>query len=262
MQLRSRSQALLRVTLFLLIIAFVAGTLAWFFALPFAARYYAWRIPVLRQIPVPIEDSSFTESTGRNISFCGCEFEVPWSDLDEGKTKVGANSTTLYFGSGLAALLKCQPPREFVEGVLSSTRVNPEKLRRAFGDGALDSDYSLTRLMLETTPMSFDTPHEKQGALMAMLILKAAATPSADSGMFAIHTKEFEGFQYQDPQANPQWVLVDLFAADRGLEFQFFLHYNHASPHVSQADINRIVQTVHTAGPYSPVKQAVLSPRR
>jgi hypothetical protein len=245
---------LVRVAAFLLAIVFAAGALAWFFALPLEARYWARRVPVLRQTPTPVRDSSFTESAGRKIAFCGCAFDVPWSDLDDAKTRAGGNSTTLYFDSGLVALLKCQPPREFVEGVLSSTKMSSDNFKRAFGDGALQSDYTLTRLMLETTPdtISVSTPHRQQGPLMAMLVVKGLATPPADSGMFAIHTEEFDGFQYQDPQASPKWVLMDLFAADRGLEFQFFLHYHGASPHVSQADINRIIRSVHKLGPYSP----------
>jgi hypothetical protein len=251
---------LLRLAAFLAGIIFVVGTLAWFFALPLEARYWARRVPVLRQTPSSVRDSSFTQSTGRKITFCGSTFDIPWSDLDDSKTKAGGNSTTFFFNSGLVALLKCQPPREFVEGVLSSTKMSSDDFRRAFGDGALESDYALTRLMLETTPdtIGIHTPHRQQGPLMAMLILKGIATPPADSGMFAIHTPEFDGFQYQNPQANPNWVLMDLFAADRGLEFQFFLHYHGASPHVSQADINRIIRTVHTVAPYSRLKQASL----
>ena len=251
-QVRSRRRFLVRIALFLLVAVFAVGALAWFFALPLEARYYARRLPLLLQTPVPVRDSSFTKSVGREIGFCGCGFEVPWRDLEDAKTKTGGNSATLYFDSGLVTLLKCEPPREFVEGVLSSTKMSPETFRRAFGEDALDSDYALTNLMLETRPMSFHTPPDQQGPLMAMLVLKAIATPTADSGIFAIHTQEFKGFQYQDPQASPKWVLVDLFAADRGLEFQFFLHDHGASPHVSQADINRIVRTVHKTSPFPP----------
>jgi hypothetical protein len=262
MQLLIRRRFLVRLAAFLLGIIFVVGALAWFFVLPLEARYWARRVPVLRQTPASVRDSSFTESTGRKITFCGSTFDIPWSDLDDAKTKAGGNSTTLFFDSGLVALLKCQPPREFVEGVLSSTKMNSDDFRRAFGEGVLASDYALTRLMLETTPdtISIRTPHRLQGPLMAMLILKGITTPPADSGMFAIHITEFDGFQYQDPQASPKWVLMDLFAADRGLEFQFFLHYQGASPHVSQADINRIVRTVHKVGPYSTLEQASLTP--
>jgi hypothetical protein len=64
--------------------------------------------------------------------------------------------------------------------------------------------------------------------------------------MFLLHTDEFDGFQYEDPTQHPKRVLVDLFAQDQSLEFTFLLNYEDASPNVSQADINRVIQTAHT----------------
>ena len=250
----------MRIAAFLLAAVFGFGALARFVALPLEARYWARQVPVLSKTPVSLRDSSITESTGRKIAFCGCVFDVPWGDLDDAKTKTRGNSTILYFDSGLVGLFKCEPPREFVEGVLSSTKMRSENFRRAFGETALQSDYELTRLMLETTPdaVTVRAPRQ-QGPLMAMLVLKAMATPPTDSGMFAIHTDEFDGFQYEDPRARPNKILMNLFAADRGLELQFFLHYRGASPHVSQPDLNRILRTVHKVGPYGPVKQVSLT---
>lgn len=253
MQVRSWPRLLVRLAAFLLATFLVLGTLAWFFALPLEARYWARQVPVLRLTPAPIRDSSVTESTGQKITFCGSAFEIPWSDLNDAKTKTGVNSTIFYFDSGLVTLLKCQPPREFVEGVLSSTKMKSEGFRRAFGDSVVASDYELTRRMLETTPDAINArAHDRQGPLIAMLVLKAMSTPPADSGIFVIHTDEFDGFQYEDPRARPNRILMTLFAADRGLEFQFFLKYQGASVNVSQADINRIVQTVHKVAPYTP----------
>jgi len=246
----------MRIASFLLAAVLVIGVLAWFFALPLEARYWARHVPVLKQTPAPIRDSSVTESTGRKIVFCGSAFEIPWSDLNDPKTKAGGNSTIFYFDSGLVVLIKCEPPREFVEGVLSSVKMRSESFRRAFLDSAA-SDYGLTRLMLETTPDAI-TAHDRdrQGPLMAMLVLKAMGTPPAESGIFAVHTDEFDGYQYEDPRARPNKILMNLFAPDRGLEFQFFLKYQGASANVSQADINRIVRTIHKVGPYSAINQA------
>lgn len=264
MQAKSWRRFLVRTAAFLLAIGLIAGALAWFFALPLEARYWGRKLPVLRQTPIAVQDSAFTESAGRNIAFCGSAFDVPWSDADTAKTKTGANTTILYFDSGLEVVLKCLPPREFVEGVLSSFKVNPTVFRQAYGESAVRSDYALWRLILETTPeaMPLGTPHRRQGAIMAMLVLKATATPPADSGIFAIHSDEFDGFQYQDPHARPKSVLMDLFAQDRGLEFIFLSSHKDASPPISQADINRIVRTIHKVGPYPAVKQVSLTQQR
>jgi hypothetical protein len=132
-------------------------------------------------------------------------------------------------------MFQCVPPREFVNGFLSSGKIAPESFRRVFGDEALQSDYALTRLMLETTPdkITLRTPRQDAAGKLVMLVVKGIATPPADSGILSIHTDEFEGFQYEDPQLRPKRVVANLFASDQTLEFIFFLNYEGASPHLS-----------------------------
>jgi len=254
-------RAFLVVAASLVALALALGTFAWFLALPIEARYWGRKMPVLRETPVPLRVTAVTDSPGEKIDFCGTEFEIPWNDVNDSKTKSGSNSKVLFFDSGLAVVMKCEPPREFVDGVLDATHVNREFLRRAYGDRAAESDYALIRLTLETTPDSvsvFDGAHRYQGPMMSLLVLKAMGTPAADTGIFSIHTPEFDGFQYQDPAAGPGRIVMNLFSEDRGLEFQFLTKYNGASAHLSQADINRIVQTLHKTGPYTPLKKASL----
>ena len=97
---------------------------------------------------------------------------------------------------------------------------------------------------------------------MSLLVLKAMGTPAADTGIFSIHSAEFNGFQYQDPAAGSRMIVMNLFSEDRGLEFQFHPKYKGAEAHVSQADINRIIETLHKVAPYSPLKQASLDGAR
>ena len=249
------------VTAWLVALAVVLGIFAWFFALPIEARYWGRKVPVLRETPVPLRVTAVTDSPGRKMDFCGTEFEIPWNDQNDSKTTSGVNSIILHFDSGLVVVVKCQPPREYVDGVLDSMHVNREFLRRAYGDRAAESDYALTRLILETTPDSvsvFDGAHRHQGPMMSLLVLKAIGTPVADTGIFSVHAPEFDGFQDQDPAAGSGMIVMDLFSEDRGLEFLFAPKYNGASAHLSQADINRIVQTLHKVGHYIPLKQTSL----
>src|SRR6266566_4519284 len=96
MQRILRRRFLVGLAAFLLGIVFVVGALAWFFALPLEARYWARRVPVLRQTPASAQDSSYTESTGRKITFCGSTFDIPWNDLDDAKTKAGGHSPPIF----------------------------------------------------------------------------------------------------------------------------------------------------------------------
>lgn len=250
----------LKVTAWLASLILAFGVLAWFFALPIEARYLGRKMPVLSETPAPLRVTAVTDSPGRSIDFCGTRFEIPWNDVNGSETKSGPNSTTLFFDSGLGVVMKCEPPREFVDGVLDATHMNRDVFRLIFGDRAVGSDYALTRLMLETTPKSVSAfrAHRYQGPTMSLLVLKAIGTPAADSGIFSVHAPEFDGFQYQDPEAGSRMIVMNLFSEDRSLEFQFHPKYQGASVHLSQADINRIIQTLHKIGPYSALKQASL----
>lgn len=260
----SRRRFFTRAAIALIAIAATAFIFLWFLGLPIEARYWGRKMPVLRETPVPLRITAVADSPGRKMAFCGTEFEIPWSDLNDSKTKSGVNSIVLFFDSGLAVVMKCEPPREFVDGVLDATGMNREMFRRVFGNPAVESDYALTQLMLGTTPDSVGVfrAHRYQGPMMSLLVLKAMGTPAAHTGIFSIHTSEFGGFQYQDPAATPGMIVMNLFSEDRGLEFQFHLKYKGASVHVSQADINRIVQTLHKVARYAPLEQISIAGTR
>jgi hypothetical protein len=253
MQFRGHKTAF-RVATTVIFLVIAAGIYTWYFGFAtvaiMEARYTAKQVPIIRRVPVRLADLGLTQSTGRKIGFCGYEFDVPWSDLNDSKTKSSSAKRVMYFDSGLVLAVTCGPAQTFVNTFLSEGKIAPEDFRQVFGDDALQSDYALTRLMLETTPnkITLRTGHKDAMATLAMLIVKSIATPPAESGMFLVRTSEFDGFQYENPALRPKRVLVNLFSPDQSLEFIFLLNYEGASPHISQADINRVIQTVHKAG--------------
>jgi hypothetical protein len=253
MQLRSHKTAISLAT-GVVFLAIGAGTYAWYFGFAtiavVEARYTAKQVPIVRKVPVRLTDSALTQSPGRKVGFCGYDFDVPWSDLNDSKTKSSPTKRVMYFDSGLIVAVTCSPPRTFVNTFLSAGKITPEDFRQVYGDDALQSDFALTRLMLETTPnkITLRTEPKDASATLSMLIVKSLATPPADSGMFLLHADEFDGFQYEDPTLHPKRVLVDLFAPNLSLEFAFLLNHEGASPRLTQSDINRVIQTVHKEG--------------
>ena len=250
MQLRSR-KTIISLATGVVFLVIAAGTYAWYFGFAtiaiVEALYTSKQVPIVRKVPVHLRDSALTQTPGRKVAFCGYDFDVPWSDLNDSKTKSSPTKRVMYFDSGLVVAVTCIPPRTFVNTFLSEGKITPEDFRQVYGDDALQSDYALTRLMLETTPnkITIRTRPKDASATLAMLIVKSLAIPPADSGMFLLHSDEFDGFQYEDPTLHPKRVLVDLFAPNLSLEFVFLLNHEGASPHLSQSDINRVVQTVH-----------------
>jgi len=253
MQRRGHKTAI-RLATGVVFLGIAAGAYAWYFGFATVAvveaRYTAKQVPIVRKLPVRLTDSALTQSPGRKVDFCGYDFDVPWSDLNDSKTKSSPTKQIMHFDSGLVVAVTCSPPRTFVNIFLSTGKLSAEDFRQVFGQDALQSDYALTRLMLETTPnrVTLRTGRKDAIATLVMLMVKGLATPPADSGIFLVHTNEFEGFQYENPALHPKRVLVDLFAPDQSLEFTFLLNYEGASPSVSQADINRVVQTVRKEG--------------
>jgi hypothetical protein len=77
-----------------------------------------------------------------------------------------------------------------------------------------------------------------------LLLLKATAAPE-QSAIYSIQNTDFKGFQWGDPSAGPRYIVADLFADDAGLEIIFFGPGKGQPLGISQADINRVLQTVH-----------------
>jgi hypothetical protein len=111
----------------------------------------------------------------------------------------------------------------------------------------LQSDYNFKRLILETTPDKITIFTDSRSAVShgVLLMVKAMCVGSdANSGIFSVQGKQFKGFQYGLPQNPPKQLSVELFPADGHLDLIFGQKKN-GSTTISQADINRVVQTIH-----------------
>jgi hypothetical protein len=69
--------------------------------------------------------------------------------------------------------------------------------------------------------------------------------PKASSGIFSIQTRDFKGFQFENPQTRPSRITVELFSNDGGVDVIFM--QKAGNPQISQAEINRVVQSIHRA---------------
>ena len=226
------------------------GAYIWLFgvqtALALEARYVARKMPVVWNLPAKLPDSSVSRSPGKKLSYFGYEFEVPWDDIDEAKSRtIGERKAIIAFHSGNAMSVWSGPPREFVNSVVSMG-TDRDAFRQMYGDEALRSDYELNRLMLTTTPDKI-TPFisKKRAVSQSMLVLmKGISAPrGADSGIFAVSADGFRGFQYGHPP-DSYWFSVELFSESGSLDFTFAQKANGPTV-IAQKDINRILQTLH-----------------
>ncbi len=228
------------------------GAYLWFFGiqtfLALEAGNAARKLPFVEQTPVALADSSISKAPGRKVSYVGYEFEIPWTDVDEENTKiVGGNKAIIAFRSGNVLTVWSSLPQEFMNYLLEEGKLDREALREIYGDEALQSDYNFKRLILETTPdkMTVFAPRKTAVGQGVLLIVKAISTPGdPESGIFEVRTKGFKGFQYGRPQGPPKRLSVELFSEDGHLDL-IFDQKKDGPAVISQADINRVVQTIH-----------------
>lgn len=244
----------IRVLVGLGIAVLACGIYAWFFGvqtfIALEARYIARKMPVVRSVPVELSDLSVSQTSGKKLYYFGYEFEVPWDDIDEAKSRtIGGNRAIIAFQSGNVLSVWSGSPREFVNTVLSNGKIDQDTFRQIYGDEALQSDYALHRIMLGTTPDKITPFVSKRDAVSRamLLLMKGISAPgSAESGVFAVRTREFAGFQYGRPPVPPRGLSVELFADGGSLSFIFGQKVNGSSV-ISQPDINRILHTLHKA---------------
>jgi hypothetical protein len=228
----------------------VTGFCVWHFGVAaffvLETHYVGWKFPAVQKTPMELMDFSISQAPGQRLSYFGYEFEVPW-DIDQEKTKQTGKMQLIVFRSGNAILFSRAAPKEFVQTFLTTTKVDPEKVRNLWGEEALESDYSLHRLILEATPgeVTMFTRREDAVRSSMLILFKGIMTPrGGESGIFRVRTGEFRGFQYGDPQARPKSLNVEIFADDGGLGFVFAQRSEGLFPAITQAEINRVIQTV------------------
>ena len=140
-----------------------------------------------------------------------------------------------------------------MNGIASAFHSSPQLFESLvgleFGPDATRSDYDFTRKLYEFTPEKMNRwairPSVHYRETMLLTIKSTSLLWSADSGIFNIHNQDYKGFQQGSTQARPNGIVVDLYSDDDGIEFIFNQKDYQDREGVSQAEINRVVQSVH-----------------
>jgi hypothetical protein len=189
-----------------------------------------------------------SQTAGKKLSYFGYEFEAPWSDIDEGDTKViGKNKVVVVFWSGNVISFWASPPNELLNGLFADGPMDGKRFGQMFGDDLIKSDYDLKRSLLELTPndVTLFTPRNEAIRKSALIIMKQMALlPGSDSGIFLFTTKEFKGIQYGDPRSSPKYLIVELFNDSANLRI-ICGNRMHSPASILQGELNRVTQSVH-----------------
>lgn len=239
----------------------------WFFGIQtfsvIEARRLARKQPVVMLTPAELPDLSISQAPGTKLSYFGYEFEVPWNDVDPAKTKVAEVNkpfaiVVIGFRSGNVISFWSAPSNGLIGKLAADAKVDKKALEGFFGEEAAESDYSMQRAILEATPdkVSLLVPKRRAMQQEMFLIIKAnTIARGAESGIYSVRTKEFQGFQYGRPQNPPKPLRTELFGNNEHLEIRFGQEANGLTT-ISQSDINRIIQSIHKL----PAEEAGLGP--
>lgn len=229
----------------------VGAVYLWFFGVQtmyaLTVRYSYRDTPEVKEVPLPLFDSSVSTTPHKRVSYFGYEFELPWDDVDDQKSKTKDGIHVAVFRSGNAFWFSTFPPRVFVSEVMKTAAIDPRRFKEIFGDKALESDYGFERECLQMTPQQI-TPFvsQREAAVGAMLLLiKGISMPKADSGIFSIQIPGFQGFQFEKPLNRPSKITDELYSNEGGIDVMFFQNPSRSAPSISQAEINRVIQSIH-----------------
>ena len=236
---------------------------------PVALSFYAARKApaVARIVPTELQDHSISTAPGIRLSYFGYEFEVPWDDLDESKTKLYPKDkpvktrVVLDFRSGLRLMVGSIPPREmatgFASGELGVGKVPPQSVDLLVGPGSAASDYAFYNNVYEFTPdkMHYWSLSEKIHYRESILLMIKSIMPSgsAETGILRVQNHDLRGFQQGDPAKHPEGLILSLYSEDGAIEF-IFSQRDYRNPlSLTQPEINRIIQSLHKVSAARPL---------
>ncbi|MGH9686518.1 MAG: hypothetical protein ACRD5K_05440 [Candidatus Acidiferrales bacterium] len=240
-----------RVLLWVGVAAAAAGCV-WLFGFQTATalmfRHEYRNVPEASETPVPLRDVSISGNSHRQVSWFGYNFELPWDDVDEARSRTVRNIRVTAFHSGNTLSFYAFPARNFVDEIEKDQALGAESFRRFYGTRALQSDYGFYKIMLGITPEKISPFGSRQQVARdsMLLITKVVTMPSAGTGIFSIQANDWRGFQFGEPSRSPAQVTDELYGNEGGVNFIFFLKSTAAGGlSISQPEINRVLQSLH-----------------
>lgn len=252
-----KSVTIVRRILITLVVTFIVLFVGIYWVVPVALSFYASQkaLAITRVDPINLKDQSVSHASGTGLNYLGHGFESPWADLDESQTELfpknrpDKSMARLHFRSGLQIVLIAGRPQAFADQFTKDINMSPAAFAAAFGEKAANSDYEFMKRVLEFSPdrMHHWTLSPAVHAREQVLLLTKSIVPtaSAQTGIFNICNRSYQGFQQGNPEARPEAILLDLYSSSDSFEIMF-VQKNFVNPTgISQPEINGVVQSLH-----------------
>jgi hypothetical protein len=217
--------------------------LAVVFELDRAAR----EAPELSVKPGTLNTTNCAGAPGTTVSAFGFEFEVPWKEVETRQMGTAAFRVASKEGQ-VVVLLDPGIAVDSLQTMYSAGSGQADQVRAILGE--IKSNFALEEAAVTWTPDQTSFLMSKIEAARAFILANAKRGVGSDArtGIYAVESPGFKGFQYGDPARSRQ-ILVRLFdAQDRQVELTF-TRSSSSSPRISQEEINRVIQTLRRTNP-------------
>jgi hypothetical protein len=195
-------------------------------------------------VPKPLTDVSIERTAGRNFTFYGYQFEVPWTDV---KREVHLkNMELVYFSNNLVIMF--HDPAQAVNQlkVLTSEGTkNEAALKRLFGEETTRSNYALRSKILNLTPrdLRLSFSRQKMVSSSVLLMLKPMWAGTLQGGLYSFQTEWLGGFQEGDPTRDKTVTIHAFDAQDHEIELSIGRAQS-GSQDITQSELNRIIYSL------------------
>lgn len=256
-----------RITVGLVLMTALAGVYVWQFGVQTAdallVRYKFRGLAKVSYSPRPLADMTVAEIPHITARCSGSEYELPWDDIDVSRNKAVGTICVTAFYSGNAFWFSTFPPRDFVGGLQKEFGISTDDFRRDFGEKASESDYVFMERMLGVQPSQI-TPIVSPATanfLVGLLFLKAMAMPPVDAGIYSFEVHDFSGFQFENRKRARFQIEDDLYSGRGGINVIILPKDRETALALTQAQINRILQSIHFVQPSSSLGKTFTSQR-
>lgn len=214
-------------------------------------KAFSKRAPILKLTPQDLPSTPTNLAQGMTLAHGGFAFQVPWADLDAQNSMVVKNIAKFSFKSG--RVIEFFGPGQNHDDLLSTAEKSfggkGGNLKRLFGEQATKSGYNFEKTVLEQTPDQLKPwmNENKAFRLSMLLMLKGASSSGGGTGLFHAEKKGWRGFQFDDPGKKPNRVTLELYdSKDQHVQI-VFLPGKGEDAGITQADVNRVLQTLAPA---------------
>lgn len=196
----------------------------------------------LGEVPRPLADTTMSKSPGTTLLYFGYRFEVPWVGIRK-ETNEG-RWVTVFFKAGQE--VSFFNPNYFQDDtLLGDAKWQPEVFREAFGTHPAGSKYAHLKAALSMSPSRLSPFRSRRHFAQDRVYLETKGLWLEHSGLidiFTVQTTAYKGFETSGISHDGGAAVTLFDAADR----EFHIAVSRASssaPKLTQAEINRIIQT-------------------